>query len=150
MHVWGCEIPPGSRNSQSQPIRLNKASSNTLNLVPSVEFLISHPHETIHLTLIQYEGGGKQFIIQSVPKLPFPSIFIIILLEEQLNSTKGKNSKILSLYMYLLQIDRNEKTIFFVFFGGGMRKSDIFFIYLIVHVTSCIVLQHYHPGSECE
>lgn len=49
----------------------------------------------------------------------------------------------------LLQIDRNEKTIYF-FLGGGMRKSDIFFIYLIVHVTSCIVLQHYHPGSECE
>lgn len=77
-----------------------------------------------------------------------------LLLDYNRNSWIRLKAKIPKFYLCtcsLLQIDRSEKTIFFgVFLGGGMRKSDIFFIYLIVHVTSCIVLQHYHPGSECE
>lgn len=45
-----CGVVKFHRGAKIHSLRLNKAS---------VEFHISHPHETIHLTLIQYEGGGK-------------------------------------------------------------------------------------------
>lgn len=117
MHVWGCEIPPGSRKS----IRLNKASSNTLNLVPTVEFHISHPHETIHLTLIQYEGGGKQCIIQSVPKQFLLSYY-------NRNSWIRLKAKIPKFYLCTCSLLYGMKKN--IFFGGGGWENLTFFFYL--------------------
>lgn len=54
-----CGVVKFHRGAKIHSLRVNKAPTYTVNLVPSVVFLISHPYETIHLTLIQYEGGGK-------------------------------------------------------------------------------------------